>query len=165
MEGIAGSVLAVTGTLLGAVMVHLFQERSRSRQARQVREEREARQLLDSCARFISLAEDYRRAQYDRWVWWRQDPESDRTISARAEAYRLKGDARGAYYRLRLVCTAAEDEGLAELAERVLRLTQALPLTEDRAELHRRGEEAREACEEFIARARDVLRSDSAHAG
>jgi hypothetical protein len=157
MEGIAASALAVAGTLLGAVMVHVFQERSRTRQDRRAREERIERLLLQGCAEFISLAEDYRRAQYDRWVWWREDPESERTIAARAEAYRLKGEVRGAYYRLRLMSPVPDQEGLAELAEKVLSLTQRLPFTPDRQELHQRGEAAREACEAFIVCARAVL--------
>lgn len=68
VSGIIAAAIAVIGTLLGAAVGHRYQERTAALSAAHADRERSHRRLLDACADYIALAEDYRRAQYNRWT-------------------------------------------------------------------------------------------------
>ncbi|MEU6805788.1 hypothetical protein [Streptomyces neyagawaensis] len=157
MEGIIAGALAVIGTLLGSVIAHHYQERSACRAEARSHTLLQQQRLLDNCAGFIALAEDYRRAQYDRWVGWDTDSTSEDAAAARADSYRLYVETRSSAYRLKLISSQADVQQLAEQANTVLELTSAIIRTEDRAEMLQRGRTAQEACDAFVDRANVVL--------
>lgn len=100
MEGIIAGAVAVIGTLLGPVIAHDYQERSVSRAEARAHTHLQQQRLFDNCADFIALAEDYRRAQYDRWSRWDTDPTGEEAATARAESYRLYVETRSSAARL-----------------------------------------------------------------
>jgi hypothetical protein len=108
VSGIIAAAIAVIGTLLGAVVAHRYQQRTAALSAANVGRERDHQRLLDACADFIALAEDYRRAQYDRWTSQHRDAESEAALSARAESYRLYAEVRSSIFRLHLVAVSQQ---------------------------------------------------------
>lgn len=161
VSGIIAAAIAVIGTLLGAVIAHRYQEKAAAHADRQ----RNRQLFLDACADFIGLAEDYRRAQYDRWTSRQTAAGSDSALAARAESYRLYVEVRSSAFRLGLVAVGTEARDLAEQAAQVLVKTREIFFAEDKADMLRRGNAAQQACEAFVARARDVLAHDSALPG
>ncbi|MFD9541397.1 hypothetical protein [Streptomyces sp. NPDC060022] len=113
--------------------------------------------LFDSCAGFIALAEDYRRAQFDRWSNWDIDPLSEAAAAARADAYRLYVETRSSASRLKLISSQGSVPQLADQANTVLELTSAIIRTDDRVEMLQRGSAAQEACDTFVAKANAAI--------
>ncbi|MDX3239633.1 hypothetical protein PV392_28885 [Streptomyces sp. ME03-5709C] len=157
MEGIVAGALAVVGTLLGSVTAHRYQEKAARRAEAYTYSRQQKERLLDNCAAFIALAEDYRRAQYDRWSRWDADPASGETAAARAEAYRLYVETRASASRLKLISGREDVQQLAEQARLVLELTIVIIRTDDKADMLRRGGVAQAACDAFVTRANRVL--------
>ncbi|WP_328665206.1 hypothetical protein [Streptomyces sp. NBC_00328] len=157
MEGIIAGAIAVVGTLLGSVIAHHYQEKSARRAETRARSEQRQQRLFDSCAAFIALAEDYRRAQYDRWSRWDADPGSEDAAAARAESYRLYVETRSSASRLKLISGQGDVQQLADQADTVLELTSAIIRTDDKTEMLQHGSAAQAACDAFVARANAVL--------
>ncbi|MFH8729057.1 hypothetical protein [Streptomyces termitum] len=159
MSGVIAAAIAVIGTLLGAVVAHRYQEKATARSAARADRERGHQRLLDACADFIALAEEYRRAQYDRWTSGHAEPESEAALVARSESYRLYVEVRSSVLRLRLVALGPQARQLAEQAAEILVRTREIFFAADKAGMLARGEVAERACEAFAVRARDVLTS------
>ncbi|WP_406518176.1 hypothetical protein [Streptomyces sp. NBC_00826] len=155
--GIIASAIAVMGTLLGVAVAHRYQERIAARSAARADRERGHQRFLDACADFIALAEDYRRAQYDRWTSQHSVPDSDVALAARTESYRLYVEVRSSVFRLRLVAVDPQAQHLAEHAAEIQVRTREIFFATDRADMLGRGEVAELACEAFADRAREVL--------
>ncbi|MFJ2915398.1 hypothetical protein ACIO8F_39775 [Streptomyces sp. NPDC087228] len=157
MEGIIAGALAVMGTLLGAVIAHRFQEKAASRAEGRARTHLQQERLFETCANFIGLAEDYRRAQYDRWSCWDEARDGEAAAAARTESYRLYVETRSSASYLKLASSRTDVQQLAEQANMVLELTSAIIRTDDRADMLKRGERAQVACDAFVAKANAVL--------
>ncbi|MFG2332717.1 hypothetical protein ACGFMM_24225 [Streptomyces sp. NPDC048604] len=161
VSGIIAAAIAVLGTLLGVVVTHLYQERTAARSAARADRERKAQRLLDACADFIALAEDYRRAQYDRWTSAQatsgSGAETEAGLAARAESFRLYVEVRGSVFRLRLVALDSPGQRLAELAAEIQVMTREIFFARDKPDMLARGARAEHACEAFVVRAREVL--------
>ncbi|EFL19576.1 predicted protein [Streptomyces sp. C] len=160
MSGIIAAAIAVLGTLLGAVIAHRYQEKSTARATARAERERSHQRLLDACADFAALAEEYRRAQYDRWTSQQAPPGSETALAARAESYRLYVEVRSSLFRLRLVATEPQAQRLAEHAAEIQVKTREIFFASDRDDMLARGEVAEHACEAFVLRAREVLAAD-----
>ncbi|MGW6564818.1 hypothetical protein [Streptomyces sp. NPDC054975] len=119
VSGIIAAAIAVMGTLLGAVVAHRYQEKIAARSAARADRERSHQRLLDACADFIALAEEYRRAQYDRWTSQHAAPDSEAALTARAESYRLYVEIRSSVFRLRLVALGPQAQQLVERAAEI----------------------------------------------
>ncbi|MDI3403432.1 hypothetical protein [Streptomyces cavernicola] len=157
MSGIIAAAIAVVGTLLGAVVAHRYQDKIAARSAAHTARERSHQHLLDACTDFIGLAEDYRRAQYDRWTSQHASPDSEATLAARAESYRLHVEVRSSVFRLRLVALGPQAQQLAEQAAAIQVQTREIFFATDKADMLARGEAAEHACEAFAVRAKEVL--------
>jgi hypothetical protein len=153
VSGVIAAAIAVIGTLFGAVVAHRYQEKIAARADR----ERGHQRLFDACADFIALAEDYRRAQYDRWTSQHAVPDSEAALATRAESYRLYVEVRSSVFRLRLVTLSPQAQRLAEQAAEIQVKTREIFFATDKADMLARGEVAEHACEAFVARAREVL--------
>ncbi|MFF8617456.1 hypothetical protein [Streptomyces sp. NPDC015350] len=157
VSGILAAAIAVIGTLLGAVVAHRYQEKTAARSAARADRERIHQRLLDACADFIALAEDYRRAQYDRWTSQHAAPDSEAALATRAESYRLYVEVRSSVFRLRLVAHGPQAQHLAEQAAEIQVKTREIIFAASKADMLARGEVAEHACEAFAVRAREVL--------
>ncbi|MEU5215222.1 hypothetical protein AB0G79_03355 [Streptomyces sp. NPDC020807] len=157
MSGIIAAAIAVIGTLLGAVVAHRYQEKTALRAAARNDRERGHQRLLDACVDFIALAEDYRRAQCDRWTSQNAAPESEAALAARAESYRLYVEVRSSVLRLRLVTLGPQAQRLAARAAEIQVMTREVLFAADKADMLARGEVAEHACEAFAVSAREVL--------
>ncbi|MFI0826380.1 hypothetical protein ACH4Q7_18180 [Streptomyces roseolus] len=160
MSGIIAAAIAVIGTLLGAVVAHRYQEKTALRTAARAGRERGHQRLLDACAGFVAAAEDYRRAQYDRWTSHHTAPDTEAARAARAESHRLYVEVRGSVLRLRLVASAPAARRLAERAAEILTRTREIFFAVDRADMLARGEAVERACETFTAEAAEALASE-----
>jgi 4-alpha-glucanotransferase len=157
VSGVIAAAIAVIGTLFGAVVAHRYQEKSAARAADRADLERGHQRLLDACADFIALAEDYRRAQYDRWTSQHAGPDSESAIATRAESYRLYVEIRGSVFRLRLAALSPQAQRLADEAAEIQVKTREIFFATDKADMLSRGEAVEHACEAFVVRAREVL--------
>ncbi|MEU3605475.1 hypothetical protein AB0E83_08450 [Streptomyces sp. NPDC035033] len=157
MSGIIAAAIAVMGTLLGAVVAHRYQEKTALRSADRARQERSHQRLLDACAGFVALAEDYRRAQYDRWTSWHAAPDSEAAGTARAESHRLYVEVRSSIFRLRLVTPDPQERQLVDQAAEIQKKTREIFFAADKADMLARGEAAERACEAFALHAAEVL--------
>ncbi|MEV6162265.1 hypothetical protein AB0L71_10090 [Streptomyces sp. NPDC052052] len=157
VSGIIASAIAVVGTLLGVVVAHRYQEKVAARSAARAIRERSHQRLLDACADFLALAEDYRQAQYDRWTSQRSGPESEAALAARAESFRLYAEVRSSVFRLHLVAPRPVAQHLAEQAAVIQGKTREIFYAADKADMLARGEGVELACEAFAVRAREVL--------
>ncbi|MCX5378327.1 hypothetical protein [Streptomyces sp. NBC_00091] len=162
MTGIISAAIAVIGTLLGAVVAHRYQEKIASRSASRADRERSHQRLLDACADFIALAEDYRRAQYGRWTSLHAAPDSEAMLTARAESYQLYAEVRSSVHRLRLVALGPQAQQLAEQAAEIQVKTREIFFATDKPDMLARGEAAEHACEAFAVRAKEVLTAGEA---
>lgn len=157
VSGIIAAAVAVIGTLLGAVVAHRYQEKAAARSAARAHRDRDHQRLLDACADFIALAEDYRRAQYDRWTSRHADLDSDAVLATRADSHRLYAELRSSVLRLSLVALGTQAQQLAEQAAEIQVKTREIFFAADKADMLARGEAAEHACETFAVRAREVL--------
>ncbi|MFI8823962.1 hypothetical protein [Streptomyces sp. NPDC053431] len=157
MPELFASALAVVGTLLGAAVAHRYQEKSTVRSAARADREQNHQRLLDACADFLALAEDYRRAQYDRWTSQQSGTSSEAALEARAESYRLYVELRSRVFRLRLVAHGPQVQRLAEQAAAIQVMTREIFFAADKDDMLTRGEVAERACEAFAVRAAEVL--------
>ncbi|MFF5767683.1 hypothetical protein ACWD5B_02105 [Streptomyces tanashiensis] len=157
VSGIVAAAIAVLGTLLGAVVAHRYQEKIAARSAARSDRERSHQRLLDACADFIALAEDYRRAQYDRWTSQHTAPESEAALNARAESYRLYVALRSSVFRLRLVAVGPPAQRLAQRAAEIQVRTREIFFAADRADMLARGEAVERSCDAFAVCANEVL--------
>ncbi|MFE7113464.1 hypothetical protein ACFU98_45280 [Streptomyces sp. NPDC057575] len=156
VSGIIAAAIAVIGTLLGAVVAHRYQEKTAALSALRAKRERSHQHLLDACADFIALAEDYRRAQYDRWTS-QHTVESEAVLATRAESYRLYVEVRSSAFRIRLVAQGPQAQDLAEHATEIQARTREIIFAETKADMLARGEVAEHACDAFVVRAREAL--------
>ncbi|MEW9530400.1 hypothetical protein [Microbispora sp. NPDC049125] len=150
MEAVLSGLIGVLGTLLGSVVTYYFQRQSAERTERIARTERLRQERLAAYSEFAGAATDLRRAAYDRWHRYEEDPQGGEFNAARDEYYRLYAVARNAQLRLRLL---TGDRDLVESAhmavERATEIVKA-DTEEDRAS---RGEIARHALDAFVSAA------------
>ncbi|MFF8555680.1 hypothetical protein ACF058_22945 [Streptomyces sp. NPDC015501] len=155
MVAIWASVVAVGGTLLGAVVTHLFQRLAAARTERFARSEALRQERTAAYSAFAAAAEEYRHGQAGRWYRRGQGGGAEAFVEARDEAHRLRTAARQALYRVKLLTDDPEAVRAAELAyERVRDISTARD-QEGHDALH---VGAGEAIEAFITRAAPLTR-------
>ncbi|WP_051027586.1 hypothetical protein [Nocardia higoensis] len=79
------ALIAVAGTLLGAIITHWFQRSAAERAAQHAVLERLRQDRLLAYSAFATAAMDYRRQQVDRWHSVRRDPSSEAIRAIRLE--------------------------------------------------------------------------------
>ncbi|MCW2879478.1 MAG: serine/arginine repetitive matrix protein 2 [Sphaerisporangium sp.] len=158
MGSVVTSLVAILGTLLGATVTYVFQMRT-AKQARQsAREERLWQERLAAYSAFAGALTDFRKSQNDRWHREQEDSQSAAYATARDDSYRQRANATAALFRLRLVTTNQELDGLASLA---LRLAEEIHEATDEQDRTDRGRKARRALLDFAqAAAADVQKLD-----
>ncbi|WP_334313641.1 hypothetical protein [Streptomyces sp. HD] len=106
MEPIWTSVVAVAGTLLGAVVTYPFQRLAAKQQ--RLRDER-----IAAYTSFATAVEDFRHGQAERFFRKQEDPDGEAYQRAYHEGHRLRKVACQAFYRVKLV---TEDDTLVARA-------------------------------------------------
>ncbi|GLF98571.1 hypothetical protein [Streptomyces yaizuensis] len=149
------AVIAVIGTLLGAVVTHLFQSRTTERTAELARNEQLRQERIAAYTAFAGALVDYRRGQSDRWHRALEEPGGPVAETARIESYHLRSGAHQALIRVQLVC---EDRAALELAAAAFELTNCLHEAVDEADRAHRAGQARETLSEFIGAAAPGVR-------
>ncbi|ARF61913.1 MULTISPECIES: hypothetical protein [Streptomyces] len=157
MVAIWTSVVAVGGTLLGAVVTHLFQRLAAARTERFARSEALRQERTATYSAFASAAEEYRHGQAGRWYRMVRG-EDDRVevfVEARDEAHRLRTVARQALYRVKLL---TDDPEVVRAAEQAYERTRDVSTAGDQETHDALYAEAREAIEAFVTRAAPLTR-------
>ncbi|GAA0667776.1 hypothetical protein GCM10009535_54580 [Streptomyces thermocarboxydovorans] len=147
MNGVLSALIAVVGTLLGSVVTHLFQRKASARDQVFAAQQQLRADRMAVYSDFAGALTEFRRGQQDRWHREGEDPAGSAFLEAPAEAYRLRGLALHALFRVRLI---ASSRTLMDTAQHAYALTSAMHKAADRLELSSAGEQAREALEQFI---------------
>ncbi|MFD3731003.1 hypothetical protein [Streptomyces sp. NPDC058632] len=155
MAGVLSALIAVLGTLLGVAVTHLFQRRAAARDQmvaaqRQLRTER-----MTVYSDFAGTVTEFRRGQHDRWHRRDEDPDGPACLEARVEAYRLRGVALHALFRVQLI---ASSQTVIDAARHAYELTAGVHKASDRTELSALGNRARDALEHFVKLASSDVR-------
>ncbi|OKK08463.1 hypothetical protein AMK26_05560 [Streptomyces sp. CB03234] len=145
------ALIAVVGTLLGAVVTHFFQGRAAQRTAALTRAEQLRQERISTYSAFADAVVEYRQAQNARW--YRRN--GSHAESARLESYDRRATARQALVRVQLVC---EDGVTVEKAYKAFEVTHCMHEAKDEAERQRRSTEAVEALTAFIEAAAPGVR-------
>lgn len=146
MSGAVTGVIAVVGTLLGAVVSYGLQQRIADRNERTAlaRERRaEHLEVISVCAGALTV---FRRAQLDRWHRKNEDPSASQYLVARDEYYRLKAIARQEIFRLRVI---VGDGQVVEAATSMFHLIEEVRDATDTTHLNQLADEASHALDEF----------------
>jgi len=105
---IVTSIVAVVGTLLGAVVTHYFQRRNRADAEHFERSERLRQERLSAYTTFGGALVNLRRAHMDRWYATNDQRDGADTEALRYETYRLYTTAQEALFRVQLVTEPGE---------------------------------------------------------
>ncbi|MDJ1137108.1 hypothetical protein [Streptomyces iconiensis] len=155
MEAIWTSGVAVAGTLIGVVVTHFFQLDAARRGERFARSEALWQERIATYSAFAAAAEEYRRGQAERWYGRQQDPQGEAFLRARDEAHRLRTVARQVLYRVDLV---TEDTEVVRAAKHAYDRTRDMSTAGDQAGHDALDTLARQAIEDFVARASPLIR-------
>jgi hypothetical protein len=134
------AVVAVAGTLLGSTATYLFQRSTAERQERVARTERYRSERLVVYTEFAAAVTDLRRAAYDRWHRYREEPEGTDFTVARDEYYRVYAEARNVQLKLRLL---TGDQELVQLAHQAVERATEIKDADTEPERAKRGESAK----------------------
>jgi len=110
MDGAITAIIAVLGTLLGSIMTYVFQRKSSERAERFSTQQQLRAERMAVYSDFGGALAEARRGQYDWWNRRNEAPDGPDCFAARAEAYRLRGLALHALFRVQLV--AGSQRGL-----------------------------------------------------
>ncbi|MFD0039449.1 hypothetical protein ACOMD4_33560 [Streptomyces anulatus] len=155
MVAIWTSVVAVGGTLMGAVITHLFQRLAATRGERFTRSEALRQERTTTYSAFAAAAEEYRHGQAGRWYRMRQSHVAEAFTEARDEAHRLRTATRQVLYRVKLL---TDDPEVNLAAEHAYACTRDVSTARDQAEHDALDAGAREAIEAFVTRASPLTR-------
>ncbi|MFD0317293.1 hypothetical protein [Streptomyces flavalbus] len=147
MAGVLSALIAVLGTLLGVAVSHLFQQRSAAREQVFMAQQQLRGERMAVYSDFAGALTEFRRGQHDRWHRRDEDPDGDAHFEARVEAYRLRGVALHALFRVQLI---ASGPVVVDAAKNAYDMANVVHKAGDRGELSALGARAREALEEFV---------------
>jgi hypothetical protein len=154
VDAIITSVVAVVGTLAGALLTHLFQIRVAEREERVNHSARLRQGRLEACSAFAAVATRLRRAANDRWYRRQESPDGRESFEVADEFYGIRTEAWESYYRLRMVTA---DPELKQLAEAAINGASAIVDACDHADVRARRDRTSTLIEDFVRRAGDLL--------
>jgi hypothetical protein len=147
-------IIAVTGTLLGAVVSHFLQSRTANRLHTGALDAETRRELRQATARLLASETVFRRLQYDRWGQ-RDAPARDKD-AATAAALEARSGVIAALAEVQLLTDDAEiRRRLAELADATFTLHHAT----DQEDLAARSTRTRAAADDVVNAVGRVVRS------
>ncbi|MFD8166597.1 hypothetical protein ACWFQ6_02935 [Streptomyces althioticus] len=155
MTGVLSALIAVLGTLLGVSVTHLFQRRAAARDQMFAAQQQLRSERMTVYSDFAGAVTEFRRGQHDRWHRKDEDPDGPACFEARLEAYRLRGIALHALFRVQLI---ASSQTVIDAAQQAYELTARAHKASDKTELSARGNQARESLEHFVKLASSDVR-------
>jgi heme exporter protein D len=150
VQAVATSIVAVLGTLLGAVLSYGLQRRMLNEVHDSARRDQRQQHRLAAFGAFAAATMDLRRAEYDRWNRRVESPDGVESVEVRQESYRLRGEAWNAFFRLKLVADPASEAAIMKHAEEAVQAAASVSKAPDAVELRERGERARQLLETFV---------------
>ncbi|WP_234544598.1 hypothetical protein [Streptomyces shenzhenensis] len=147
MDGVISALIAIAGTLLGSALTYAFQRNASARDQLFASQQQLRSDRMNVYSDFAGALTEFRRGQQDRWHRRSEDPDGPAFIEARTEAYRLRGIALHALFRVQLIASA---RALIDTAQDAYALTSALHKAADKTELSDLGAQAREVLERFV---------------
>ncbi|WP_181387257.1 hypothetical protein [Streptomyces sp. Act143] len=151
MEAVAASVVAVLGTLLGAGVTHLFQQRTRLRAEEFTRDERLRQERLDAYCAYAGLVVSYRRVLVTRWFCAHENRPAEEAKDARLRSYDLRSEVQEALFRVRMLSGSPD---VALLAQEVFDAVSDVHRGADAAELDIRRRDTMSLIDAFVAAAK-----------
>lgn len=124
MQAVLTSLIAVAGTLFGAGLTWRLQQATLRRTTQEARAEKRREELTEAVLAFASTMTLLRRAEHDRALKRLRGAEGQLREDARQETYRLRTEARGAYYRVRLLADPGVDTSLLEDSEALMEIVR-----------------------------------------
>jgi hypothetical protein len=151
VQSVLVAVIAVVGTLGGAIVTGFIQHRSAIQREDAARSEHLREERLETCLAFVQSVAEVRGAMSMRWTARDEHGrDSDQYQAAKAEAYRVRVSARSALVRVQLLI---DDEELARTAQEALTAAIAVFDAGDEGELGERTQHSRDATDAFVAAA------------
>ncbi|MCW3818145.1 hypothetical protein ONA91_27215 [Micromonospora sp. DR5-3] len=154
MQPVWTSVIAVLGTLAGAIVSHGLAQRGADRRHAQARTEQLRQEQLVACRDVAAAATELRRSGNDLWHR-REERRKDKTIAAADDFYAHRTALWRTYYHLRLLL---DDVRLTAAAGEIIEGTSAIPDADSHEELRRHRDAVSALIEDFVAAGR-YLRS------
>jgi hypothetical protein len=155
MQAVYASLVAVFGTLLGAVTTYAFQRRASESATRSSRADRLREERLAAYSAFAEAVTDYRSSQYRRWELMQLDPASPESTAATLESHRLRGVTRQIRWRMQLL---TDDQELVRLADAAVIEARDVGSADDVADRKRRHDLTGVAVERFVLHAATHMR-------
>jgi hypothetical protein len=155
MSSAVSAIVAVIGTLLGATATYIFQRIDADRKDRSLRSEKFRQERLAVYTEFAGAVTDLRLAAYDRWHRYQEDPNSPAFAAARDEYWKLYGVARNVQLKLRLL---TDDADLVRLVHEAVERASEIKDADTEPERQHRGEQAKQALDDFLSAASSRLR-------
>jgi hypothetical protein len=148
MASAISAIIAVAGTILGAALAYLFQNRASERAEASALQRELRAERMTVYSSYVTALTEFRRGQTDWYNRRVEDPDSGVTLAARIESYRLKGAARAVLSQVRLITSNPDTVAAAMSA---FELTRPIHYAEDGADLRSRTKAAEGAVDAFIA--------------
>jgi hypothetical protein len=128
-------------------VTYVFQRRSAERQQVRLFSEQLRAERLAAYSGFVTAVTQFRRGQLE-WINRRaEDPDAAAAITARAEAYRLRGDAQAALSQVGLV---AFDGALVDAAGKAYETCDPMHYAADKDDLEAMNEGAKKSLRVFV---------------
>ncbi|MFD3378201.1 MULTISPECIES: hypothetical protein [unclassified Streptomyces] len=155
MQAVYASLVAVFGTLLGAVTTYAFQHRAAESATRSSRADRLREERLATYSAFAEAVTDYRSSQYRRWELMQLDPGSPESTAATLESHRLRCVTRQIRWRIQLL---TDDQELVRLADTAVIEARDMGSADDVTDRKRRHDLTGVAVEHFVLHAATHVR-------
>lgn len=157
MESVYISVVAVAGTLLGAAMTHVLQDRQVNRAARAAATERLRQERIVVYSAYLDAVTTFGSRQILCWqARQAHGPDSAENANALVADHEARAVARAAGYRLTLT---ADDEAVVGAADALMAAALAILDAADREAYRACTDALRTASRAFVAAARGDLRA------
>ncbi|MEU8779851.1 hypothetical protein [Streptomyces sp. NPDC048606] len=156
MSSLWPSLVAVLGTLAGALTAGLLQHRSARTARAEERAQSRRQDRLDAVTDFAAALDAHRSAMFHRERLTLTSPGTEHELEAQTRTHETRAAVTAPHIRLQVLVPE-----LAESARQAADATYALRRATDRAELDARRHAAREATGTFIAAAAALLDADT----
>jgi len=149
MTAAVPAIIAVLGTLLGSTTTYVFQRISSKRAEKFSMQRQLWAERMNVYSSFGGALTEARRGEYAWWNRCNEAPESPACVDARTEAYRLRGLAAHALFRVQLV---ASNQAMVDVARHAYKLTRGIHNATTKTKLWIAGDQARERLDHFLMR-------------
>lgn len=149
MQGVFSALIAVAGTLSGAVLTYIFGRRSAVRAERFARREQVRADSISAYLAYAEAVTEYRRAAYDQWHRQQEGYDQDVVAEVSAEYYRCRSAAEHALLRIKLV--ASETRAIVVAAGEALDAATQIRRAQDAGHMTELGDNAARKIDAFVA--------------